>query len=98
MVYLAYIDKTIGSEVAVEQIIGRVLRQPNCRYYGSEELNKAYFHIRVDEDKVFRKIIDELRSRLEEEGSPIKVREEKLIDKIDTPLKLGKNRNVPIIT
>jgi hypothetical protein len=75
-----------------------VLRQPNCRYYGSEELNKAYFHIRVDEDKVFRKIIDELRSRLGEEGSPIKVREEKLIDKIDVPLQPGKNRNVPIIT
>ncbi|MEG7978548.1 MAG: hypothetical protein NY202_01130 [Mollicutes bacterium UO1] len=94
MVYLAYIDKTIGSEIAVEQIIGRVLRQPNCRYYNSEELNKAYFHIRVDEDKVFRKIIDELRTRLGED-SPIKVREEKLIDKIDVPLKLGKTRGVP---
>jgi type III restriction enzyme len=97
MVYIAYIDKTIGSEVAVEQIIGRVLRQPNCHYYGSEDLNKAYFHIRVDEDKVFRKIIDELRTRLGED-SPIKVREEKLIDKIDVPLKPNKNRKVPIVS
>jgi type III restriction enzyme len=84
--------------VAVEQIIGRVLRQPNRRYYQSEELNKAYFHIRVDEDKVFRKIIDELRSRLEREGSSIKVREEKLIDKIEVPLKLGKVRKVPFLS
>jgi len=98
MVYLAYIDKTIGSEVAVEQIIGRVLRQPNCSYYPDEELNKAYFYIRVDEDKVFHKIIDELRSRLGGENSPIKVREEKLIDKIDVPLKLGKSRKVPKLT
>ncbi|MCE8158930.1 MAG: DEAD/DEAH box helicase family protein [Candidatus Moeniiplasma glomeromycotorum] len=97
-VYIAYIDKTIGSEVAVEQIIGRVLRQPNCRYYQSEELNKAYFHIRVDEDKVFHKIIDELRSRLGKEGSSIKVREEKLIDKIEIPLKLGKIRKVPFLS
>src|SRR5439155_8533689 len=98
MVYIAYIDKTIGSQVAVEQIIGRVLRQPNCHYYGSEELNKAYFHIRVDEDKVFRKIIDELRSRLEGEGSPVKVREEKLIDKIDVPPKSEKTWRVPYLS
>src|SRR5437764_7282146 len=64
MVYLAYIDKTIGSEVAVEQIIGRVLRQTFCKYYASEELNKAYFHIRIDENKVFEKIIDELNEKL----------------------------------
>src|SRR5213082_3444055 len=64
MVYLAYIDKTIGSEVAVEQIIGRVLRQPFCKYYANEELNKAYFHIRVDENKVFEKIINELNEKL----------------------------------
>lgn len=64
MVYLAYIDKTIGSEIAVEQIIGRVLRQPNCHYYSEEALNKAYFHIRVDENKVFEKIIEELNEKL----------------------------------
>ncbi|MCE8168335.1 MAG: hypothetical protein I3273_04720 [Candidatus Moeniiplasma glomeromycotorum] len=98
MVYIAYIDKTIGSEVAVEQIIGRVLRQPNCHYYQSEELNKAYFHIRVDEDKVFRKIIDELRSRLGGEGSPVKVREEKLIDKVDVSPKPEKTWRVPYLS
>jgi type III restriction enzyme len=64
MIYLAYIDKTIGSEVAIEQIIGRVLRQPNCRYYKEEKLNKAYFHIRVDEDQVFQKVISDLNSKL----------------------------------
>ncbi|MEG7978638.1 MAG: hypothetical protein NY202_01670 [Mollicutes bacterium UO1] len=75
-----------------------MLRQPQCRYYSSEELNKAYFHIRVDEDKVFRKIIDELRSRLGGEGSPVKVREEKLIDKIDVPPKPEKIWRVPYLS
>jgi type III restriction enzyme len=74
MVYLAYIDKTIGSEVAVEQIIGRVLRQPFCKYYASEELNKAYFHIRVDENKVFEKIIDDLNEKLTIGGDGIEVK------------------------
>jgi len=98
MVYIAYIDKTIGSEIAVEQIIGRVLRQPNCRYYENEDLNKAYFHIRIDEDKVFRKIIEELRERLGKDGSYIKIQEEKLVDKIDISPKLEKVRKVPFLS
>jgi type III restriction enzyme len=85
----------MGSEIAVEQVIGRVLRQPNCRYYREEDLNEAYFHLRVDEDKVFRKIIDELKSRLAETGNPIKIRTEKIIDKID--IKAKKTRKVPIL-
>src|SRR5438874_12905315 len=94
MVYLAYIDKTIGSEVAVEQIIGRVLRQPFCRYYASEELNKAYFHIRVDENKVFEKIIDELNEKLKL-GGDIVIKDPKggvayLKDLPPKPDKIGK--------
>jgi type III restriction enzyme len=77
MVYLAYIDKTIGSEVAVEQIIGRVLRQPFCKYYTSEELNKAYFHIRVDENKVCEKIIDELNEKLKLGDGGIEIKDPK---------------------
>jgi type III restriction enzyme len=100
MVYLAYIDKTIGSEVAVEQIIGRVLRQPFCKYYASEELNKAYFHIRIDENKVFEKIIDELNEKLKL-GGDIQVKPPKggvayLKDLPPKPDKIGKK--VPFLT
>jgi type III restriction enzyme len=101
MVYLAYIDKTIGSEVAVEQIIGRVLRQPFCRYYSSEELNKAYFHIRVDENQVFQKIIDELNEKLSLPGGTIVFRDKPsgaayLKDLPPKPDKRGKK--VPFLT
>ncbi|CAI2188093.1 3260_t:CDS:2, partial [Funneliformis geosporum] len=72
--FITYIDKTIGSEVAVEQIIGRVLRQPNCRYYRNEELNKAYFHIRLDENKVFKKIIEDLNEKLAIPTEEIEIR------------------------
>ncbi|CAG8660075.1 10912_t:CDS:2, partial [Racocetra persica] len=87
-------DKTIGSEVAVEQIIGRVLRQPFCRYYASEELNKAYFHIRVDENKVFEKIINELNEKLKL-GGDIEIKPPKggisyLKDLPPKPDKIGK--------
>jgi type III restriction enzyme len=98
MIYLAYIDKTIGSEVAVEQIIGRVLRQPNCCYYKEEKLNKAYFHIRVDENKVFHKIIDELNEKLKL-GGDIEIKPPKggiAYLKDIPPKKIGKK--VPYLT
>src|SRR5438874_7151898 len=101
MVYLAYIDKTIGSEVAVEQIIGRVLRQPNCRYYQSEELNKSYFHIRVDENKVFEKIIEELNEKLSIGGDDIERKDPggKLAYLKDIPPKPDKRgKKVPFLT
>jgi len=97
---LAYIDKTIGSEVAVEQIIGRVLRQPFCKYYASEELNKAYFHIRVDENKVFEKIIDELNEKLKL-GGDIVIKDLKggVVYLKDIPPKSDKiGKKVPFLT
>ena|SRR6266480_6436864 len=101
MVYLAYIDKTIGSEVAVEQIIGRVLRQPFCKYYASEELNKAYFHIRVDENKVFEKIIDELNEKLTigRDGIEVKPPKGEMPYLKDIPPKSDKiGKKVPFLT
>lgn len=97
MVYLAYIDKTIGSEVAVEQIIGRVLRQPFCRYYSNEELNKAYFHIRVDENKVFEKIIDELNEKLKL-GGDIEVKDPKGKPAFLKDIPPLKEKKVPFLT
>ncbi len=41
--YFAYIDKSMESRVQIEQIIGRVLRQPGAKRYGADRLNTAHF-------------------------------------------------------
>ena len=41
--YLAYIDKSMGSSIQVEQIIGRVLRQYGATHYENPSLNSAAF-------------------------------------------------------
>lgn len=60
----AYIDKSMGSSVQVEQVIGRVLRQPNARHYPDVDLNTAHFYIRVDDKQEFPKILDTVRRRI----------------------------------
>lgn len=62
--YLAYIDKSMGSELQVEQVIGRVLRQPGARYYPDPRLNTAGFYIHVDEAGVFREILRNVQLRI----------------------------------
>jgi type III restriction enzyme len=37
----AYIDKSMGSNVQIEQVIGRVLRQPGAQHYADPDLNSA---------------------------------------------------------
>ena len=41
--YLAYIDKSMGSSIQVEQIIGRVLRQYGAKHYDNPLFNSAHF-------------------------------------------------------
>ncbi|MEX0664728.1 MAG: DEAD/DEAH box helicase family protein [Acidimicrobiia bacterium] len=62
--YFAYIDKSMQSNVQVEQIIGRLLREPNARHYEAEILNTANFYVRVDEKGVFADIVRDVGSRL----------------------------------
>lgn len=63
-VYFAYIDKSMQSNIQVEQIIGRVLRQPDAQHYEAEELNIANFYVRVDTRSVFTDIVKEVHNRL----------------------------------
>jgi type III restriction enzyme len=72
--YLAYIDKSMGSELQVEQVVGRVLRQPGARYYNSARLNGCGFYIHVDDDGVFRNILTDLQRRLMRDLPAIEVR------------------------
>lgn len=56
--YFAYIDKSMESPVRVEQVIGRLLRQPGARHYAASRLNTAHFYVRVDRGQVFSEILD----------------------------------------
>jgi type III restriction enzyme len=69
--YLAYIDKSMGSNVQVEQVIGRVLRQPGAKHYDNPLLNSAHFFLRVDNRNVFTESLDKVKEKLQSEGCPI---------------------------
>lgn len=71
--YLAYIDKSMGSSTQVQQVIGRVLRQPHATHYSSELLNSAHFFLRVDKKSVFTQALDLVKAKLEQEGAPIAI-------------------------
>ncbi len=60
--YFAYIDKSMDSRVQVEQVIGRLLRQPGGKHYAAERLNTAHFYVRVDKNRVFNELLDALVS------------------------------------
>jgi len=62
--YFAYIDKSMQSNIQVEQVIGRVLRQPNAQHVEAEILNTAHFYVRVDAKGVFTDIVREIGKRL----------------------------------
>lgn len=60
----AYIDKSMGSGVQVEQVIGRVLRQPGAQHFADPDLNTASFYIRVDNKQEFPRILKSVRAKL----------------------------------
>lgn len=71
--YLAYVDKSMGSSIQVEQIIGRVLRQYAARHYDHPLLNCAHFFLRVDNQSVFSDAISAVKAKLKAEGAPIEI-------------------------
>lgn len=62
--YFAYIDKDMGSNTQVTQVIGRVLRQPNAKHYADDKLNMANFYIKTDEKDVFKSILEDIKKTL----------------------------------
>lgn len=71
--YLAYVDKSMGSSIQVEQVIGRVLRQYGATHYDTPLLNSAHFFLRVDSENVFSGAIDAVKSKLQADGAPIEI-------------------------
>lgn len=71
--YLAYIDKSMGSSIQVEQIMGRVLRQFGATHYDNPLLNTAHFFVRVDRESVFTDTIEKVKAKLKAEGAPLSI-------------------------
>jgi len=72
LAYFAYIDKSMESNVQVEQVIGRLLRQPGQTHYSAERLNTAQFYVRVDRKGVFNDLLEAVSSKLESDAPDIK--------------------------
>ena len=70
--YFAYIDKSMDSHVQVEQVIGRLLRQPGVRRYSAERLNTAHFYVRVDRNQVFNEMLDGVAAKLSADAPEIR--------------------------
>jgi len=71
--YLGYIDKSMGSKIRVEQIIGRVLRQYDAKHYDTPLLNSAHFFLRVDKQNVFAEAVAAVKHKLQQDGTAIEV-------------------------
>lgn len=71
--YFAYIDKSMESRVQVEQIIGRLLRQPAARHYSADRLNTAHFYIRIDKNQVFTDILNAVSHKLASEAPELRI-------------------------
>ena len=69
----AYIDKSMGSALQVEQVIGRVLRQPGARHYPDPLLNTANFYIRIDNKQEFPRILEVVRRKIAAEMPDVKL-------------------------
>lgn len=77
LVYFAYIDKSMESSIQVEQIIGRLLRQPGAQHYPVDRLNTAHFYIRVDKRGVFNEVLQKVDRKLAVDAPSIKIIETK---------------------
>ncbi|RYZ65056.1 MAG: hypothetical protein EOP09_14900 [Proteobacteria bacterium] len=69
----AYVDKSMASPLQVEQVIGRVLRQPGAKHYADPILNTANFYIRTGGRQEFQKILDVVRRKISGETPEVKI-------------------------
>jgi len=86
LVYCAYIDRTLGSTIKAEQIVGRLLRQPGRKLYPSERLNTAQVHVRVQSNTVFQDVVDNIKARLQDDRIPVTITSTKPGSKPRSPL------------
>lgn len=97
LVYFAYIDKTLQSTIAAEQIVGRLLRQPGRKHYASDRLNTAQLHVRVESNKVFTDVVEKTQARLRDDQIPVLLSSSGPGKPHLVPLKPKETRSVPAI-
>jgi len=73
LAYFAYIDKSMESRVQVEQVIGRLLRQPGAERFSVERLNTAHFYVRVDRNAVFDDLLREVAGKLSQDAPAVRL-------------------------
>ncbi|GER88931.1 hypothetical protein KDW_30930 [Dictyobacter vulcani] len=73
LIYFAYIDKSMGSKVQAEQVVGRLLRQPERRHYPADRLNMAQIHVRVESMGVFDEVVSLVQKKIQNENMSIKL-------------------------
>jgi type III restriction enzyme len=61
--YLCYFDEETRSYVRIQQIVGRVLRQPNAQHAANELLNTATLFVRVPNVK-YEEVIGQIKDEL----------------------------------
>jgi type III restriction enzyme len=61
--YLCYFDGETNSYTRIQQIVGRVLRQPSSKHWKSDTLNTATLFIRVPNTR-YEEIIDQIKKEL----------------------------------
>lgn len=71
--YFAYVDKSMESPVQIEQVIGRLLRQPGAKHYPASRLNTAHFYVRVDRSQVFSEILNSVGRSLRSESPNLEI-------------------------
>lgn len=71
--YFAYVDKSMESPVAVPQLVGRLLRQPEARRLPTPALNVGNFYVRVDKKKMFRDVIADVNKQLKQEAPEVRL-------------------------
>ena len=84
-----YIDRSIGSDIQAQQLIGRALRTPQGKHYRGQykDLNTAYFYIKTS-NKEFSEIVSKINKELENISDLIK---------LDVPTKAEKNKLSPVL-
>lgn len=73
LVYFAYIDKSMGSKVQAEQVVGRLLRQPGRKHYSADPLNTARIYVRVESAGVFDEVVGAVQQKIDSQGGGIKL-------------------------
>jgi type III restriction enzyme len=68
-VFYAYIDKSMGSKVQAEQVVGRLLRQPGRKHYTNPKLNTAEVYVRVEAAGVFDEVVSSVETKIKT-GTP----------------------------